>query len=214
VGPDLHAASYIALAALIEALDRLTQPSVEANAGSETMVMIRQALTKALLRALLESSLPAALFLACAAAFKLVAEADPTESPFRLANRAQSLILKTLSRTAPRDARVVAALTMLESGVRDHQRLKGKEIAGLEAVSPGHLSGLVYDETGFHFTDWRSAYLLRPSLTVLAETKEHVKQIACRLLHFSHVSQFNHEFKALFGLSPSEFRDRSQRSRG
>jgi AraC-like DNA-binding protein len=101
---------------------------------------------------------------------------------------------------------------MLESAAGDRKRLRGKSIATQKAVSPSHLSGLVHHETGFYFTEWRSAYLLRPALPLLTNTHEHVKQIACRLLGFSHESQFNHEFKALLGLSPTEFRNRSQRN--
>ena len=204
------AAAFKALAALFETLHRLARRAVDPAAwlSGTTETTNRQTLTAALMRALLDPALPMPAFLACAAALKIVTEADAAESPFSLADYAQNLILEALGRSKPTHAGVVDALATLESAARDHRRLKGREIAKLEAVSQGHLSALVHDETGFYFTEWRSAYLLRPSLALLAESKEQVKQIACRLLGFSQESQFSREFKALFGVSPTEFRER------
>jgi ActR/RegA family two-component response regulator/AraC-like DNA-binding protein len=204
-------ASFRSLAALFETLHRLTQRSVDkATWLLGVGTTDRQMLIPALTRALLDPDLPMPVFLACAAALRLVMKADPDESAFSLADQTQISILETLGRPKPRDPHVVAALAMLESA--DYTRLKGKEIAKLEAVSSGHLSRLVHTETGFGFTEWRSAYLLRASLTVLAETKEHVKQIACRMFRFSDETQFTHEFKVLFGMTPTEFREQCQRN--
>lgn len=204
------AASFKSLATLFEMLHRLTRRAMDPAAWSSGTAETtdRQMLTMALMRALLDPALPMPAFLACAASLKNVTEADSAESAFSLADKAQSLILETLGRPKPTDARVIDALAMLESAASAHKRVTGREIAKLEALSQGHLSRLVHDETGFWFTDWRSAYLVRPALMPLAETNERVQQIACRMLSFSHESQFNHEFKRLFGLTPTEFRER------
>ena len=203
------AASFKSLAALFESLHRLTRRAAARAAWvpGTTETADRRTLVAALMRALLDPVLPMPAFLACAAALRIVTQADSAESAFSLAENAQSLILETLGRPKPKHPDVVAVLAMLHAAAGDHKRLKGKEFAKLEAVSQGRLSGFVRTETGFYFTEWRSGYLLRPALPLLADTQEDVKQIACCLLGFSHASQFNHEFKGLFGLSPTECRE-------
>ncbi|MGH9240173.1 MAG: helix-turn-helix domain-containing protein [Vicinamibacterales bacterium] len=161
-------------------------------------------------RLLEKADLPMPAFLAGAATLKSTVTADPAESVFSLADKAQTIVLETLGRPKPRDSRVTAALAMLESAVANGKRLKGKEIAANKGMDAAHLSRLVHAESGFHLTEWRTGYLLRPSLTALAETKEHVKQIACGLLHFNHQGQFDKEFERLFGLTPTEFRRLAQ----
>jgi methylphosphotriester-DNA--protein-cysteine methyltransferase len=159
------------------------------------------------IRALLDSTLPMPAFLACAAVLKSTVALRPAGAMFPLADKAYTVIMETLGRPKPTDFHVSTALTMLEEAAAQCKRLKGEEIARTRNLDPSHLSRLIKAETGFGFTDWRTAFLIRPSLAVLADTKEHVKQIACQLLGFKYQSQFDEEFERFFGLTPTAFRE-------
>ena len=202
-----QAASFRSVGTLLEALHRLTRaPVTQAGWHPESKVAARQAVISVLIRTLLDPALPIPAFLGCAAALKVITEPDLIGSATSPADKAQLLILETLSRPTSKDAWVIAALRMLEEAAAQRKRLKLEDIAKNLNVAASHLSRLFEVETGFHFTVWRSGYLLRPSLTALAETKEHVKQIACRLLEFKHQAQFDEEFERMLGITPTEFR--------
>lgn len=197
------AGSFRSLVVLLEGLHGVAPGAVESTAS---LGASRQALKRALVRALLEPALSTTRFLACAAALKLVACADENASPISLAERAQQLILGTLERPAPKDARVIAALDMVDMAAACGKRLRLKDAAKVQGVESSHLSRLIAAETGYYLTDWRTACLLRSSLPALVDTNEHVKQIACRLLRFSDETQFTREFHRMFGLCPTDFR--------
>jgi FixJ family two-component response regulator/AraC-like DNA-binding protein len=203
-------AQYSSIAALLEGLHRLSR-NHRVAAGS-TPVDIRKTVQAALVRALTSSDLPMPVFLACATALKRTMDAEAAVGSWRdTVADAEEIILEALGRQTPSDSRVVAVLNMLEVAAAQRKRLAAKDIAKTQNVDASHLSRLVKSETGFEFTDWRTALLLRPGLRALTETKEHVKQIACHLLHFSDETQFTHEFGRTFGLSPTEFRQTWQR---
>jgi FixJ family two-component response regulator/AraC-like DNA-binding protein len=198
-------AEYQSLVALLEGLNRLStsSPDLIGSAGLE----IRESMIDALVRGLTDSALPMPVFLVCASALKCVMDATPpTDSCRDVA--VQESILGSLSQSAPSDSRVVAALSMLQTAAAQRKRLKREDVARTQGVDASHLSRLVKAETGFKFAHWRTAFLLRPCLNALAETDEHVQQIACGQLHYSDETQFVHEFVRMFGLSPTEFRRR------
>jgi transcriptional regulator GlxA family with amidase domain len=152
--------------------------------------------TSTLIRLLVDPGLSMPAFLACAAALRMT----------KGGRRSPEKPITPTPRDRCRDARVMAALGMLELAAAQGKRLKAEEIARSQGVHASHLGRLVSHHTGFDFTEWRTAFLLRPALAMLADTNEHVKQIGCRLLGFSDKTQFTHEFSRLFGLSPTEFR--------
>jgi DNA-binding response OmpR family regulator/AraC-like DNA-binding protein len=207
-------ASFRSVGALLEDLHRLTRaPVPQAVWDSDSEVSDRQTVMSVLIRALLDHALPLPAFLACAKALKNVIEADRVMSVDSPADKAQHFILETVSRPRPKDTHVIAALRMLEEAAAHRKRLKLEEIAKTQHVDASHLSRLFEAETGFHFTAWRSGYLLRPSLKALVETNEQVKQIACRLLGFKYQAQFDEEFERTFGIAPTEFRKLARNTR-
>jgi transcriptional regulator GlxA family with amidase domain len=119
---------------------------------------------------------------------------------------AERLILETLSRPTSSDPRVLDALTMLESEAATGRRLTSESIAADKNVDSAHLGGVIKSATGFKFTAWRSAFLLRPALRPLVETNDDVKQIACTALGYKHLSQFVRDFHQFFGITPTSFR--------
>ncbi len=195
---------YASITTLLEALHGLSRSRPGASASNEDN--IRTGVIAALVRALTNSALPMPVFLACAAALRRVLDAPSVDSRLEVVAQVQESVLGTLSRPTASDSRVVAAINLLEAAAAQRKRLKSEDIAKAQAVDASHLSRLVKTETGFEFTSWRTALLLRPCLNVLVETDEHIKQIACRVLCFSDETQFTHEFGRMFGLSPTEFR--------
>jgi AraC-like DNA-binding protein len=130
---------------------------------------------------------------------------DSANSRFPLDERANT-DPRAVGHRATFDARVSAVIERLDTAAMARQRLTIETIAETAGIDPAHLGRLIKQETGFKFTAWRSAFLLRPSLRPLVDTGEDVKQIGCRLLGFNHLSQFDREFRRLFGLTPTEFR--------
>ncbi|HEY1305923.1 MAG TPA: helix-turn-helix domain-containing protein [Vicinamibacterales bacterium] len=205
----LRIPSRRSLAALLEALQSLTRRLKDATVSVRHEATAYRALIGGVMRALLDPALPMPAFLACARALRLAINAGPYGSAW-LAERIQIIVLDALEKPVPRDPRVIAALNALESAAAQGKRLKLEEIAKNHNVVPSHLSRLISRETGVDFTEWRTAFALRPSLAALTDTNEHVKQIACRLLGFNHPAQFDAEFRRFLGLSPSGFRAFSQ----
>lgn len=146
------------------------------------------------------------VFLQCATTLRTTKGAHGVSSGLPSADTTPTLLPAKAGTHMCRDSRVTAALEMLEAAAAKGKRLKAEEIAKSQGVHASHLGRLVLNQTGFDFTDWRTAFLLRPGLKVLVETNEQVKQIACQLLGFSDKTQFTHEFSRLFGLSPTRFR--------
>jgi AraC-like DNA-binding protein len=196
------------LATLLEAFHRLPRrPGQDSTADTgEHGGDIRRMLVELLIRALADPHLPMPAFLACATALRCTVGADQGEPPWALTAKAEELILEILEHPAPSDRRVVTAIEMVGAAAARHQRLAIERIAGEQNIDPAHLSRLIKTATGFDFTEWRTAFLLRPSLAPILDTAEHVKQIACRLLGFKHESQFDQEFRRFFGLAPTGFR--------
>jgi len=114
------------------------------------------------------------------------------------------------------NAKVARAIAMLRVAADRQQRITLDEIAALmtERIDAERLGTLISDHTGFNFTEWRTAFLIRPSVSPLLNTDEDVKQIVGKLQAFKDSSHFSHEFHRFFGVSPSEFRRfwRSNRS--
>jgi AraC-like DNA-binding protein len=151
-------------------------------------------------------TLPMVAFLACSAALRRSLAADRAESLGTLASNAQDLILEALAKRGLVDSRVVTAIAGARAGAVKHKRPTIETFAEESLISASHLGRLIKEETGFDFTEWRTAFILRPSVSALLETSQDVKQIACGRFGCKHLSQFDHEFHRFFGLTPTAFR--------
>ena len=202
---------FTALATLLEHLHRFSRNASMTKAGGvlgvsdERSEPSRTIITE-LVPALANPALPMVAFLACASAMRKSLTADRAKSLETLASDAEELILEALAKPGLIDPRVAAAIDSVRSGAAQHQRPTVETIAEAKRISAPHLGRLVKEATGFDFTEWRTAFILRPSVAALLETSQDVKQIACGRLDFKHLSQFDHEFHRFFGLSPTVFR--------
>lgn len=202
---------FTVLATLLERLHRFSRkgPATEAvgdqDISEESSEPLRTVQIE-LMRALTNPTLPMVAFLACSAALRRSLTADRAQSLRTVASNAEDSIIEALAKPGLVDPRVVAAIDGARSGAARHERPTIETIAEGKRISAPHLGRLVKEETGFDFTAWRTAYILRPSVSALLETQQDVKQIALGYLGFKHLSQFDHEFHRFFGLTPTEFR--------
>jgi DNA-binding response OmpR family regulator len=170
-------AHYPSVAALLERLHRLLRN--QSTAVGYAAVDVRENVAMTLARALADSALPTRVFLACAAALRSTMRADTAPDPRHdLAIDATDTILETLALRAPSDSHVNAALHMVEDAAARHRRLKLEDVAGAmtERIRPERLGTLIQQQTGFWHTDWRTAFLIRPSMSLLLNTDDDVKQ--------------------------------------
>jgi FixJ family two-component response regulator/AraC-like DNA-binding protein len=203
-------AGLIVLATLLERLHRFSRKGLSTAARNDLDTSDKseplQTVAIELMRALVNPTLPMVAFLACSAALRRSMTADRVHSLGTLGLETQDLILEALAKPGLVDPRVAAAIDSAKSGAARRQRPMIETIAEERHISASHLGRLVKEQTGFDFTDWRTAFILRPSVSALLETNQDVKQIACGRLGFKHLSQFDHEFHRFFGLTPTQFR--------
>lgn len=104
-----------------------------------------------------------------------------------------------------RHSKVRHALDVLgacdESGLNLSEAALGRHIG----ISASHLGRLLSAETGLGFYEWRRVFRMKRATQHLVDPSDDVRQIGFRL-GFSDHSQFDHEFKEFFGLSPTTFR--------
>jgi AraC-like DNA-binding protein len=166
------------------------------------------------LRAIANPALPMQVFLACAAALRNAAVVRPLgESAHRLPANTEALIVESLGKSKSVDPRVAVAIEMVRAAAGRQERIKINEVAETCRVDTKYLGRLIEEESGFKFTEWRTAFLLRPAVSPLVNTDEDVKQIARNSRAFSDLSQFDHEFRRFFGVCPTNFRDLWRASR-
>ena len=194
--------SLASLATLLEVFHRLTQSTQRELSRKHAS----QTLAAALIQALVNPDLPMPIFIACAFALKLAKSSEVASASEQISG-AEELVFGALSRPEPSDQRVINALEMIRSAALRRERLRIDVIAEAQNVDPTYLGRRIKAETGFDFTDWRTAFILRPGVYRLVEANDGIKEIARGLLDFKHLSQFDVEFHRFFGLTPTEFRD-------
>ena len=201
-------AGFTVLARLLEHLHHFTRTESisETLRRSDKVSDAFHAIASELVRALSNSSLPMIAFLASCKALRITATVEIEESLRTRASHSEELILEALAKPGLIDPRVVAAIESIRCGAAQHKRPTIEAIADGNRLSAPHLGRMIKDETGFEFTEWRTAFILRPAVAALLETNHDIKQIACNRLGFKHLSQFDHEFHRFFGLTPTEFR--------
>jgi YesN/AraC family two-component response regulator len=205
-------AEFLSIAHLLEQLQRVSDDD---NASARYEVTHLRILT-ILLRTLANPALPMPVFLACAMALKKVVTPGALTSASALPSEVETTVMEALARSTGWHAKVARAIGMLQLAAERHHRIKIDEVAEsfLERFDAERLGTLIKEQTGFYFTDWRTAFLVRPSVAPLLNTTEDVKQIVRKLSAFKSLSHFDHEFVRFFGISPSDFRGlwRSNRS--
>jgi CheY-like chemotaxis protein/AraC-like DNA-binding protein len=209
LGAGLTGAADHALAELLVRLQVLTLLDEGGHSVSDSLTASGNAtgvVAAALVSALADPALAVPCFLACVEGFRKANAAAEGSPLWRVARDAQELVLRALGDTAGVDGTIAAALADLKETVATGRRPTEAEIATRHNIDPAHLGRLLQMKTGLGFRQWRSGYVMKAGVRYLVEGDEQMKQIACRRLGFDHESQFDREFRNLFGLTPTEFR--------
>jgi len=93
-----------------------------------------------------------------------------------------------------------------------NSRLTLNELSQQLGISPGQLSRLFVRATGQRFRNFAMAHRLLQASRLLLDTGKQIKQIAAEL-GYGHSRDFCHRFKAVFGMTPKEFRERARAER-
>jgi len=165
----------------------------------------RHALVASLAQALTDPSLSVRLFLACADGLKRAVQGGRVESRGEIADRLRENLACADCAPEPADPRVVKALAMLQTSVRRGTRCLEVAVARELNVDRAHLGRVILRDTGLGFRDWRRAFAMRAAADKLSNPEVRVSEIAAHL-GYKHLSQFDREFRGVFGTSPHAFR--------
>lgn len=163
-------------------------------------------LQAALFHALAAPELTVPVFLACSEGFRMTVAVPDGCRQSDLAGGIHELIIRALQNSPRFDATVAGAVGDIERAIANGRRPAEAEIAHACNIDPAHLGRLLLARTGFGFRRWRTGLALKAAVALLVESDEQIKQIACRRLGFEHESQFDREFREVFGVTPTQFR--------
>jgi AraC-like DNA-binding protein/CheY-like chemotaxis protein len=99
---------------------------------------------------------------------------------------------------------VAAALRMIEEYYQDH-RFRLDVLAKRLRVSPSYLSHLISFHTGQRFRSHVRSVRMRAAASRFAEEGTSIQEVAAAV-GYAHLADFDHHFKAHFGLTPSAYR--------
>jgi AraC-like DNA-binding protein len=151
------------------------------------------------------------VFWAFARALRILASRSPKDSG-STGEELQRLIRNAVDMVVNIRPRTRMIIAHLEVGTASTcGRLTLHQLCQELAMTRNGLSRLLKVDTGLTFRQWRWAILMRPALRRLADSDEHVRQIACAL-GYEHASQFDRDFRRDFGMSPVQFRRLAQQA--
>jgi AraC-like DNA-binding protein len=192
---------FASVTLLLDQLQRIASKS-----GAYQDANLRYDLTITLVRALADSTLPMCGFVACAAALKNRLSRAQSDSSARAADDTKRRVCESLGRFQRLTPRINGVLRILQVAAEHNERVKIDAVASSLGIDSRYLGQLVEDGSGFKVTEWRTAFLIRPSISAVLTTDEDIKQIAGSLPAFKTLSQFDHEFHRFLGLSPVRLR--------
>ena len=164
-----------------------------------------QAIVASLARTVGHPALSAHLFLACADGLKRAVRAGRLESINLIADRLRESLARAGRAPGPADPRVVKALAMLQASVKRGTRCLEVAVACELNVDRAHLGRLVLCDTRLGFREWRRIFALRAAASKLSNREVPVSEIAAQV-GYRHLSQFDREFRDVFGINPRAFR--------
>ena len=104
---------------------------------------------------------------------------------------------------------VQQAIAIIEECYKD-STLTQRSVAERCGITPHDLSVLFSDQTGVSFSQYLRSTRLDDAAALLTSTNETVKEIWAAV-GYNHASNFDHGFKARFGVPPREYRTRAIR---
>jgi two-component system, LuxR family, response regulator FixJ len=193
-------------ASLLRALLDLSNESQTADAPCTQQPVDRFAAL--LLASLVARDLPLRLFLACAEGLRRVLLSKASEGTSEVRQHLVDLIEQVRHSGQDRFHPTVSdCIVKLEAN--GHRRPTEHTIARELGVDPAHLGRLLKNHTQLGFREWRKGLALRLAVTQLITTEVQIAQIAYRA-GFEYPSQFDRDFRGVFGMSPREFRQYSR----
>jgi CheY-like chemotaxis protein len=203
-GPDaegISGPSFGSVANLIAVCDRVASasPSAATSASGNTDLIT------ALLRAIVDPSLPVSAFIGCAEALRSCINADVCSSQER-ALAVRSRVFSRPKQLIAADDRVKKALESMRQTIAQGVRPAQADVAAALHVHSSHLGRLILADTGLSFSGWRCGFTMQAAVQHLVNGNDRVKHISGDLLGFEHQSEFDRQFHSLFGLAPTAFR--------
>ena len=104
------------------------------------------------------------------------------------------------------DRRINQALKSLDENL--DKKLTLKSVSEIFNLSGGYFSGLFKKEIGVCFSNYLTQLRIDKAKVLLKETSLSVKEVSYAV-GYRCVSNFDHDFKRLVGLSPLEYRKRT-----
>lgn len=103
------------------------------------------------------------------------------------------------------------AIHALGGMLAQHIRATEDQLARKIGVHRSHLGRLIWQHTGLRFRTWRLALAMREAVRQLVISHDYVAHIGYQL-GYEYPTQFTHDFRELFGISPRAFRRIAQRT--
>jgi AraC-like DNA-binding protein len=184
-------------------------PAMPSPAPSSTAATIGDAVfTSRLCRALLAPELPVSTFLTHARVLRQIL--TTRDSHARVSAGAPHMRASEPPQDVAIHHAVAKALCTLERHLVMRVRPTEQRLADDLHVTRAHLGRLLRSNTGIGFRKWRTMLAMKVAVRRLNESDKYIAQIAYDL-GFDHPSQFDREFRYVFGVSPRTLRGFLQR---
>lgn len=175
------------------------------RSGRQDDALLLQALAECL-ECLANPELWTPTLFSCVRAPHLVSAATRGVRPRATLEQFRSRFRKVTGSHGPIPPKVKAAIRRMQSSENQCRLLSEERVAVELDLSPTQLSRLLKHHTGLTFVQWRWMIQLRPAMESIIKTEESFARIAERC-GYRDPSHFSREFRALFGLAPTEFRN-------
>lgn len=161
---------------------------------------LRARVIRTLASALSDPTLPRLTFAACARMLRTVVAGPLSANAARNCRLMATHATERLGAEVPPDiANALEALATADRVMSEH------ELASRSGMTARDL-GILLRATGHGFREWRTLLRIRPVIEQLANTNEHVAQIAFAA-GYEHPSQVDRAFKKCLGMTPRRFRE-------
>ncbi|MEX1128526.1 MAG: helix-turn-helix transcriptional regulator, partial [Vicinamibacterales bacterium] len=197
---------------LIASLDRLQKKLAvgvkhgAVSRGSARQTLVDDSVVSVLLRFLGGGELSTLSFLLCAQAFREAVRAPRSSTPAAVAASARAVVEQGVGRLHRPWHPAVGALVVRFEGSAPRTGCASEQAhADALHIDRAHLGRLLHRDTGFGFRDWRRGVRLRAAVVRCSRTDEPFATIAKRL-GYAHPTQFDREFRKIFGTTPTALR--------
>lgn len=131
-----------------------------------------------------------------------------------MASAQDYMLLSSAHFTPDRDGETLARLQQALIYISENftSELPIGEVAGYMGMTESQFSRFFKKNTGNTFTDYLTAMRLHKACSLLAEDQHSITDI-CFLAGYTNISNFNRRFKDRYGMTPRDYRNRSEERR-